>query len=106
MTGKRDEFARYFQRLIPLVRVLLGFISTNLLVSLDGRHAANIGQFQTRQYFQAIFRKPRVSMGFGLGVLRRIVPEPPRLYQYNLVAVFLYDNTKTGVSAVRSSTDA
>jgi hypothetical protein len=51
-------------------------------------HAANIGQFQTRRDFlQAIFRTPRVTMGFAQGILRRIVPGPPRLRQYDLVAV-------------------
>jgi hypothetical protein len=57
------------------------YVSANLLISLDGCHAANIGQFQTRQDFQAIFRKPRVTMGFAQGILRCIVPEPPRLRQ-------------------------
>jgi heme-degrading monooxygenase HmoA len=86
--GKRDDFVRYFQHLTHLVRVQPGYVSANLLVSLDGYHAANLGQFQTRQQFlQAIFRTPRVTMGFAQGVLRRIVPGPPRLRQYDLVAV-------------------
>lgn len=79
----------YFQRLIPIVRVQPGYVSANLLMSLDGRHAVNIGQFQTRQDFQAIFRKPRVAAGFAQGILRSIVPGPPRLRQYDLVAVSL-----------------
>jgi len=88
---KRDDFVHYFQRLTHLVRVQPGYVSANLLMSLDGRHAANIGQFQTRQDFlQAIFRKPRVTMGFAQGILRRIVPGPPRLRQYDLVAVSLF----------------
>jgi hypothetical protein len=88
--SKRDDFVHYFERLTRLVRVQPGYVSANLLMSLDGYHAVNIGQFQTRQDFQAaIFRKPRVTMGFAQGVLRRIVPGPPRLRQYDLVAVSL-----------------
>jgi quinol monooxygenase YgiN len=85
--GKREDFVQYFQHLIPIVGVQPGCVSANLLISLDERHAVNIGQFQTRQDFQAIFRKPRVVLGFAQGVLRRIVPGPPRLRQYDLVAV-------------------
>ena len=105
--SKRDDFVHYFERLTHLVRVQPGFVSANLLISLDGCHAANIGQFQTRQDFaQAIFRTPRVTMGFAQGILLRLVPGPPRLRQYDLVAVSLYDNTKTGANAVRGSTNA
>ena len=86
--SKRENFVQYFERLNHLVRVQPGFVSANLLVSLDGCHAANIGQFQTRQDFQAIFRNPRITMGFAQGILRRIVPGPPRLRQYDLVAVY------------------
>ncbi len=92
--SKRDDFVQYFQRLTRLVRVQPGYVSANLLMSLDGYHAANIGQFQTRQDFQAIFRKPRVTMGFAQGVLRRIVPGPPRLRQYDLVTVSLSHATQ------------
>ena len=94
MPSKRDDFVHYFQRLTHIVRAQPGYVSANLLISLDERHAANIGQFQTRQDFQAIFRKPRVMMGFAQGVLRRIVPGPPRLRQYDLVAVSLSDTTQ------------
>jgi hypothetical protein len=88
--SKRDDFVHYFERLTRLVRVQPGFVSANLLISLDGCHAANIGQFQTRQDFsQAIFRTPRVTMGFAQGILFRLVPGPPRLRQYDLVAVSL-----------------
>jgi heme-degrading monooxygenase HmoA len=88
--SKRDEFLHYFQHLTHLIRVQPGYVSANLLMSLDGYHAVNIGQFQTRQDFlQAIFRKPRVTMGFAQGILRRIVPGPPRLRQYDLVTVSL-----------------
>ncbi len=92
--SKRDDFVHYFQRLNPIVRVQPGYVSTNLLISLDERHAVNVGQFQTRQDFQAIFRKPHVALGFTLGVLRRIVPGPPRLHHYDLVAVSLYHNSQ------------
>lgn len=89
--GKRDDFVQYFEHLTHLVCVQTGFISANLLVSLDGRHAANLGQFRTHRDFQAIFRKPRVALGFAQGILRRIIPEPPRLRQYDLVDVSLCD---------------
>lgn len=86
--SKHDEFVHYFERLTRLVRVQPGYVSANLLISLDGGHAANIGQFQTHQEFlQATFRTPRVTIGFAQGVLRRIVPGPPRLRQYDLVSV-------------------
>ena len=105
--SKRDAFVHYFEHLTHLVRVQPGFVSANLLISLDGCHAANIGQFQTRQDFlQAIFRTPRVTMGFAQGILRRVVPGPPRLRQYDLVAVSLSDNTGTGEGAVGGSTNA
>lgn len=87
--SKRDDFVHYFESLTRLVRVQPGFVSANLLMSLDGYHAVNIGQFQTRQDFQAIFRKPRVAMGFAQGILLRIVPGPPRLRQYDLMDVSL-----------------
>ena len=92
--SKRDDFVHYFQRLTHLVRMQPGYVSANLFMSLDGCHAVNIGQFQTRQDFQAIFRKPRVTMGFAQGILRRIVPGPPRLRQYDLVAVSLSHATQ------------
>jgi len=88
--GKRDDFQHYFEHLTRLVRVQPGYVSANLLMSLDGHHAVNIGQFQTRQDFQAIFRKPRITMGFAQGILRRIAPGPPRLRQYDLMAVSLF----------------
>lgn len=89
--SKRDDFVQYFEHLTRLVRVQPGYVSANLLTSLDGCHAANIGQFQTRQDFlQAIFRTPRVTMGFAQGIFRRIVPAPPRLRQYDLVSVSLF----------------
>lgn len=92
--SKRDDFVHYFQHLTYLVRVQPGYVSANLLMSLDGCHAVNIGQFQTRPDFQAIFRKPRVTMGFAQGILHRIVPGPPRLRQYDLVAVSLSHATQ------------
>ncbi|WP_165423365.1 antibiotic biosynthesis monooxygenase family protein [Ktedonosporobacter rubrisoli] len=88
---KRHEFIQYFQHLSRIVRVQPGYISSNLLISLDGFHAVNVGQFQTQHDFQAMLRKPRVAMGFAQGVLRRIVPGPPRLRQYALVMVSLSD---------------
>ena len=91
---KRADFLQYFERLTHIVRMQPGFVSANLLISLDGYHAVNIGQFKTRQDFQAIFRKPRVITGFAQGVLRRIVPGPPRLRQYDLVAVSVSSSTQ------------
>jgi hypothetical protein len=75
-------------------------VSTNLLVSLDARHAVNIGQFKTRHDFLAMLRQPRVLMAFAQAFRRRvtqsvlgIIPKPPRLRQYGLVAVSLYAET-------------
>lgn len=95
--GRRADFVDYFKRIIPVVRVQPGFVSTNLLVSLDGCHAANIGQFKTRHDFLAALRQPRVVMAFAQGFRRRllystlgIIPRPPRLRLYDLLAVFCY----------------
>ena len=91
--GRRDDFVDHFQRIIPIVRVQPGYVSTNLLVSLDARHAVNIGQFKTRHDFLAILRQPRVIMAFAQGFLRRIVWRPPRLRLYDLLDVSLYHDT-------------
>src|SRR5437588_59890 len=42
-----------------------------------------------KQDFQAIFRKLRLTMAFAQVILSRSVPGPPRLPQYDLVAVSL-----------------
>jgi heme-degrading monooxygenase HmoA len=93
--GRRDDFVDYFKRIIPVVRVQPGFVSTNLLISLDGRHAANIGQFETCRDFLTALRQPRVIIAFAQGFRRRllystlgIIPRPPRLRLYDLLAVF------------------
>src|SRR5947209_19219456 len=92
-SGRRDDFVDYFQRIIPLVRVQPGYVSANLLVSLDAHHAVNIGQFKTRHDFLAIFRQPRVITAFAQGFLRRLVRRPPRLRLYDLLDVSLYHDT-------------
>ena len=92
--GKRDDLIDFFEHTIRIVRVQPGYVSTNLLVSLDDRHAANIGQFKTRQDFLAMLRRPRVLMAFAQGLIRRqIVRRTPRLRQYDLLAVSLYHDT-------------
>jgi hypothetical protein len=83
----------FFEHTIRIVRVQPGYVSTNLLVSLDDRHAANIGQFKTRQDFLAMTRRPRVLMAFAQQFRRQIVRRPPRLRQYDLVDVSLYHDT-------------
>jgi len=95
--GRRDNFVDYFKRIIPVVRVQPGFVSTNLLVSLDDCHAANIGQFKSRRDFLTALRQPRVIMAFAQGFRRRllystlgIIPRSPRLRLYDLLAVFCY----------------
>jgi hypothetical protein len=92
--GKRDDLIDFFEHTIRIVRVQPGYVSTNLLVSLDDRHAANIGQFKTRQDFLAMVRRPRVLMAFAQGLRRQIVRRPPRLRQYELLAVSLYHDTQ------------
>jgi heme-degrading monooxygenase HmoA len=92
--GKRDDLIDFFEHTIRIVRVQPGYVSTNLLVSLDDRHAANIGQFKTRQDFLAMTRRPRVLMAFAQGLRRQIVRRPPRLRQYDLLAVSLYHDTR------------
>jgi len=42
-SARRKDFVDYFQRSIPLVSASPGFVSTNVLISLDERHAANMG---------------------------------------------------------------
>lgn len=92
--GKRDDLIDFFEHTIRIVRVQPGYVSTNLLVSLDARHAVNIGQFKTRQDFLAMSRRPRVLMAFSQGLRRRIVRRPPRLRVYDLLAVSLYHDTQ------------
>ncbi|HEX4207946.1 MAG TPA: antibiotic biosynthesis monooxygenase [Ktedonobacteraceae bacterium] len=92
--GKHDDLIDFFERTIRIVRVQQGYISTNLLISLDARHAVNIGQYKTRQDFLAMSRRPHVLMAFAQGFRRRIVRRPPRLCQYDLLTVSLYHDTQ------------
>jgi heme-degrading monooxygenase HmoA len=94
--GKRDDVIDFFEHTIRIVRVQPGYVSTNLQLSLDDRHAVNIGQFKTRQDFLAMTRRPRVLMAFAQGLRRRIVRRPPRLRQYDLLAVSLYHAIQSG----------
>lgn len=93
--GRCKDFVDYFQRSIPLVSASPGFVSTNVLISLDERHAANIGQFHTRQDFQAIFRNPRILLTFSEPLRRRIILGFPRFRYYDLVAASSYDDVQT-----------
>ncbi len=88
--GRRKDFIDYFQRSIPLVSASPGFVSTHVLISLDERYAANIGQFKTRQAFQAIFRNPRILLTFSEPLRRRIIRGFPRFRYYDLVAASSY----------------
>jgi hypothetical protein len=92
--GKRDDLMDFFERSIRIVRVQPGYVSTNLLVSLDDCHAANIGQFKTRQDFLAMLRRPRVLLALAQVLRRQIVRRPPRLRQYDLLGVSLYQDTQ------------
>ncbi len=91
--GKRDDLIDFFKHTIRIVRMQPGYMSTNLLVSLDNRHAANLGQFRTRQDFLAMTRRPRVLMAFAQGLRRQIVRRSPRLRQYDLLDVSSYHDT-------------
>ena len=62
-----------------------GFVSINILVSLDERYAVNLGQFQTRGDFQAIFRNPRVLLKLSEAPRRRIILGT-RMHHYDLIA--------------------
>lgn len=91
--GKRVEMVDYFAHTIPFVRRQPGYVSTNLVVSADSRYAVNIGQYETRRDFLAIFRQPEVVGAFAAGFPRRIttylgvIPRPPRLRLYELAHV-------------------
>lgn len=84
--GRSKDFLDYFQRAIPLVSASAGFVSTNVLISLDERHAVNLVQFQTRQDFRAILRRPRILLTFSEPPRRRIILGFPRFRDYDLVA--------------------
>ncbi len=90
--GKRDQMVEYFAHTIPYARRQPGYVSTNLLVSANGRQAVNVGQYERREDFLAIVRQPEVIGAFARGYPRRImrpvlgfIPQPPRLRLYNLV---------------------
>jgi hypothetical protein len=92
--GRRDAMVDYFAHTIPYVRKQPGYVATNLLVSLDGRQAVNIGQYHLREHFLAIFRQPDVLASFARGYPKRImapiagvIPRPPRLRLYDLALV-------------------
>jgi hypothetical protein len=92
--GRRDAMVDYFAHTIPYVRKQPGYVATNLLVSLDGSQAVNIGQYHTRTQFLAIFRQPDVLASFARGYAKRImapvagvIPRPPRLRLYDLALV-------------------
>ncbi|MGH3854704.1 MAG: antibiotic biosynthesis monooxygenase family protein [Pseudonocardiaceae bacterium] len=93
--GRSKDFIDYFQDSIPLVSASPGFVSTNVLISLDQRHAANIGQFTTRRDFMAIFRSPRILMTFSEPLRRRIIRGFPRFRFYELAAARLYESVQT-----------
>ncbi len=75
--GKRDDLIDFFEHTIRIVRVQPGYVSTNLLVSLNDRHAANIGHFETRQDFLAMMRRPRVLLALAQVFRRQIVRRQP-----------------------------
>ncbi|MDQ6659885.1 MAG: antibiotic biosynthesis monooxygenase [Chloroflexota bacterium] len=85
-SGRSKDFLDYFQRAIPLVSASPGFVSTNVLISLDECHAVNLVQFQTRQDFRAILRRPRILLTFSEPPRRRIILGLPRFRDYDLVA--------------------
>lgn len=88
--GKRAAFIDFVARTLPIVRAQPGYISTNMLISLDEHHAVNIGQFRTRQDWLAMSRSPRVLLAFSQALRRRIVKRIPRFRVYDLVAVSMF----------------
>jgi Antibiotic biosynthesis monooxygenase len=90
--GRSKDFLDYFQRAIPLVSASAGFVSTNVMISLDERYAVNLVQFQTRQDLRAILRRPRILLTFSEPPRRRIIRGFPRFRDYDLVAASSYDH--------------
>ena len=92
--GKRAAFLDFVARTLPIVRAQPGYISTNMLISLDERHAVNMGQFRTREHWLAMSRRPRVLLAFSQGLRRRIIKRLPRFRVYDLIDVSLPPSTQ------------
>lgn len=87
--GRREQMIEYFLHTIPAVRVQPGYISTNLIVNETGTRAVNIGQYETREDFVAIFRQRSVIQAFAAGPSYKVMHQPlgflpaiPRLRLY------------------------
>jgi quinol monooxygenase YgiN len=82
--GKRARMADHFARTVPHLRKQRGYVSTNVIVSADGRRVVNIGQYETRGDYLATFRRPEVIAGLA-GIPGRLkvgtggVSRPPRI---------------------------
>lgn len=72
--GRRDQMIDYFTHTIPAVQVQPGYIATNLLMNADGTRAVNIGQYDTREDFLAIFRQRMVITAFQEGPSYKVMP--------------------------------
>lgn len=72
--GRREQMIEYFAHTIPAVRVQPGYVSTNLVVNDSGTRAANVGQYERREDFVAIFRQPAVLRAFAAGTTYKVMP--------------------------------
>jgi heme-degrading monooxygenase HmoA len=88
---RQDQIVDYFRHTIPAVRKQPGYVATNLLVNAAGTHAVNLGQYERREDFVAIFRQSEVIRAFSQAnsfrVLPRIahlLPVLPRLRLYGV----------------------
>lgn len=91
--GKREQMILYFNKTIETVRIQPGYIATNFMMSLDGLRAVNVGLYDTREEFMAIFRQLPVLRDFAGGAVSGILPTVfgflprlPRLKLYELIA--------------------
>jgi hypothetical protein len=90
-SGRRDQMIEYFEHTIPAVRVQPGYVSTNLIVNESGTRAVNIGQYERREDFLAIFRQVPVLRAFAAGPSYKVMPAVlgllPRLPRLRLYGV-------------------
>lgn len=80
--GRRDQMVDYFVHTIPAVRAQPGYIATNLLMNADGTRAVNIGQYDTREDFLAIFRQREVIAAFREGPSYKVMPTIAGLFPH------------------------
>lgn len=91
---KREELIAHFEHTIPYMRKQPGYVSSNLLLSVDQPLAVNIGQFNSSKHFKASMRKKEVlgsfAKGYPLGIMATVLgvlPKPPQLHLCELAHV-------------------